>query len=100
MFDFSTVRGLVQSCIEGVKNLKNTPGPALQSIDTIIVTLQEQDITVFVVTDFNKQKFKVVVYGKFVTYFVNTCSVRSFSLQAHQERAKATSNSIYCSITA
>ena len=37
--DFSKVNPLVESCINAVKMLKTTPGPAMRTIDTVIFSL-------------------------------------------------------------
>ena len=56
--DYSQVQQLVGTCIEAIKRLSNSPGPAMLSINTVIECLaNEQHIDIAGVTDSNKQTF-------------------------------------------
>jgi hypothetical protein len=69
--DFAQIQPLVLSCIEGVQQLGEHPGPAMRDTDNVIRKLTEDySIPISGVTDSNKSKFTCDVQQKYCTALV------------------------------
>ena len=69
--DFAQIQPLVLSCIEGVQQLGENPGPAMRDTDNVIRKLTEDySIPISGLNDSNKSKFKSDVQQKYCTALV------------------------------